>query len=208
MRYFTTCYSILTLALVAGCTETAPPPQPPASEPLSVEEQSTWQIIAEASLSEPQAAQRDRALAARDALMGKLKSRLMEVVSKEGFPAAISVCKEDAPRLAKEISEEQGLSIGRTSHRLRNASNQPPAWAEALVKDKVAGPTYLISENSLAALLPIPTGPLCLNCHGTKDGIAADVLAALQKEYPEDEATGFEEGDLRGWFWVEVAGNH
>jgi len=27
------------------------------------------------------------------------------------------------------------------------------------------------------------------------------VLAA---KYPMDQATGFKEGDLRGWFWIEV----
>lgn len=203
MRFYLMCLLVpLTLGLVAGCAER--PTQAPETEVVVASHTPTWEVVEEASLTDAQTAQRDQALAARDALMGKLKNRLMEVVSKDGFAAAISVCKEDAPRLAKEVSEEQGLAIGRTSHRLRNATNQPPAWAESLVKDKVSKPTYLISEKGLAALLPIPTGPLCLNCHGTKDGIPADILAALQEQYPADEATGFEEGDIRGWFWVEV----
>jgi hypothetical protein len=75
-----------------------------------------------------------------------------------------------------------------------------------LVAEKAGAPTYLTSENRLAALLPIPTGAMCLNCHGTKDGIPADVVSALEEKYPGDQATGFEEGDLRGWFWVEVPG--
>lgn len=207
MRSSLACFVVFLIAcFVAGCTEVPPPTRPPISETPSVDSPPAWQVVEELELDEAQAAQRDRALAARDALMGKLKSRLMEVVSKDGLPAAISVCKEDAPRLAKEVSEEQGLSIGRTSHRLRNPANKPPAWAEGLVKDKVAEPTYLTSETGLAALLPIPTGPMCMNCHGTKDGIPADVLTVLGEEYPDDEATGFEEGDLRGWFWVEIDG--
>ena len=198
--------SILTLVAVTGCAQ-APPAQPPTSETPSTDAPSPWKVIEESNLNEAQAAQRDRALAARDALMGKLKGRLTEVVSKDGLAAAISVCKEDAPRLAKAVSEQEGLSIGRTSHRLRNTANHPPAWAEELVKNQVAEPTYLTSEDSLAALLPIPTGPMCLNCHGTEDGIAADVLKALNEKYPDDQATGFEEGDLRGWFWIEVDGS-
>ena len=196
--------SILTVAVLVGCTETSTPPQPTANEVPAVEEPSTWEIVEEENLNEAQVAQRDRALAARDALMGKLKKRLMEVVSTDGLPAAIAVCKGDAPRLAKEVSKERALSIGRTSHRLRNTANQPPAWAKALVEDKIADPTYLTSRDSLAALLPIPTGPMCLNCHGPEDGIAADVKKALNEQYPDDQATGFEEDDLRGWFWVEV----
>jgi hypothetical protein len=27
---------------------------------------------------------------------------------------------------------------------------------------------------------------------------------ALAARYPDDRATGFAPGDLRGWFWVEV----
>jgi hypothetical protein len=30
------------------------------------------------------------------------------------------------------------------------------------------------------------------------------VTAAHAAKYPKDQATGFKEGDLRGWFWVEV----
>jgi uncharacterized protein DUF3365 len=207
MRSSPACFVVLLLVVfLTGCTESPPSAQPPVSETPAVDSSMAWQVVEESELDEAQATQRDRALAARDALMGKLKGRLMEVVSKDGLPAAISVCKEDAPRLAKEVSEEQGLSIGRTSHRLRNSANQPPTWAEALVEDKVGEPTYLTSQAGMAVLLPIPTGPMCMNCHGTKDGIPADVLTALEEKYPNDEATGFVEGDLRGWFWVEVDG--
>ncbi|NLS94833.1 MAG: DUF3365 domain-containing protein [Planctomycetaceae bacterium] len=195
---------LLALFVGAGCTEVSPPAQPAKSETPPTEGVSSWQIVEESNLNEAQAAHRDRALAASSALMEKLKGRLKEVVSKDGLAAAITVCKDDAPRLAKEVSKEHGLSIGRTSHRLRNPANKPPVWAESLVADRVDKPTYLAVENRLAAFLPIPTGPLCLNCHGTKDGIPADVLAALDEKYPDDQATGFEEGDLRGWFWVEA----
>lgn len=195
---------LLALFVAAGCIEVSPPAQPAKSETPPAAEVPSWQVVQESNLTETQAAQRDRALAASAALMEKLKGRLTEVVSNDGLAAAITVCKDDAPRLAREVSEEHGLSIGRTSHRLRKPANKPPVWAESLVADRVDKPTYLAIENRLAAFLPIPTGPLCLNCHGTKDGIPADVLAALDEKYPDDQATGFEEGDLRGWFWVEV----
>jgi hypothetical protein len=46
----------------------------------------------------------------------------------------------------------------------------------------------------------IPTGGLCLACHGeTIDPAVAGKIAEL---YPEDKATGFREGDLRGAFVV------
>ena len=43
-----------------------------------------------------------------------------------------------------------------------------------------------------------------MTCHGPKDKISEEVKGQLAKLYPNDTATGFQTGDLRGWFWVEV----
>ena len=44
----------------------------------------------------------------------------------------------------------------------------------------------------------------CLNCHGEagKD-IASESLALIQRHYPQDEATGFKLGDLRGAWRID-----
>ena len=41
-------------------------------------------------------------------------------------------------------------------------------------------------------------------CHGPREEISEEVIAKLDEYYPEDAATGFAEGDLRGWIWVEA----
>ena len=46
----------------------------------------------------------------------------------------------------------------------------------------------------------IPTGPVCLACHGDK--IDAAVEARIQELYPEDRARGFKAGDIRGAFTI------
>jgi hypothetical protein len=46
----------------------------------------------------------------------------------------------------------------------------------------------------------IPTGEVCLKCHGTQ--IAPEVSQVLASLYPEDRATGYKEGDIRGAFVV------
>ncbi len=43
-----------------------------------------------------------------------------------------------------------------------------------------------------------PTMELCLACHGSELG--EPVKAVLAKHYPDDRATGFRVGDLRGAF--------
>jgi len=47
---------------------------------------------------------------------------------------------------------------------------------------------------------------MCLACHG--DNIAPEVTAAIRAHYPEDQATGFATGQLRGAFsirWDDAA---
>jgi hypothetical protein len=49
----------------------------------------------------------------------------------------------------------------------------------------------------------IPTQKICLGCHGKS--IDPQVKAKLEALYPEDRATGFSEGDLRGAFVITRA---
>jgi hypothetical protein len=56
----------------------------------------------------------------------------------------------------------------------------------------------------IGVLRPIAHQSMCGACHGPEDGISPEVRAKLRQRYPRDRAVGFGEGDLRGWFWVEV----
>jgi hypothetical protein len=51
---------------------------------------------------------------------------------------------------------------------------------------------------------PIAIAAACLACHGAPERFSPAVEAALQASYPSDQATGYEEGDLRGFFWAEA----
>ncbi len=81
----------------------------------------------------------------------------------------------------------------------------PPEWAVELVNNQVADPTWLVGpDGRVAGLLPIQTKAECGMCHGPREEIAEEVSAKLDEFYPDDDATGFAEGDLRGWIWVEA----
>jgi hypothetical protein len=45
-----------------------------------------------------------------------------------------------------------------------------------------------------------------VTCHGGEEDLPREVVGALAEGYPQDQATGFSEGELRGWFWIEVPG--
>jgi hypothetical protein len=146
-----------------------------------------------------------RALRAKDALLGRLSSALVAAMSSGGPAAAIEFCSKQAPKIAAEVGKEHHVAIGRTSFKLRNPANGPPDWAKPLVERREAEPQFVdLPDGSTGALLPIRLNPQCLVCHGRKDQIEEDVKGRLAELYPEDAATGFEDGDLRGWFWVEV----
>lgn len=150
---------------------------------------------------------REHALAAKEALFKKLSARLMEAMGNGGPAAAIEVCSREAPRIAERVGQEFGVKIGRTSFRLRNPQNAPPDWVTPLIEDRPKEAKFVdLPEKHTGALLPIMLKVQCLACHGPKDQIGDDVQRQLAKLYPDDQATGFQEGDLRGWFWVDVPG--
>jgi hypothetical protein len=164
-----------------------------------------WRIVAEAQLTAAEKEQVERAGEARNLLFRSLLAELTAALDAGGPASAIPVCKERAPAIANEVSRDMGLKIGRTSHRLRNPENAPPAWAAQLVAERASEPAYAeLGGGALGILHPIKAAPPCLSCHGEQEKIAPDVEAALARNYPSDRATGFRAGDLRGWFWIEV----
>ncbi len=164
-----------------------------------------WQIVAPAEMTATQKAQQELCLTAVNAMAAETLGEL-EAALDAGDPAgAIAVCREKAPAIADHISAQYGLKIGRTSFKLRNPANVPPEWADELVAEHAEEPAFLAGPNGeLGALLPIRLKAECQMCHGPVDAIDAQILAAVAENYPNDQAVGFVEGDLRGWFWVEA----
>jgi Protein of unknown function (DUF3365) len=161
------------------------------------------------------AKQRNAARAASKELGGTLKKTLIAALAAGGPASAIGVCKSVAIQVAEDISRERGLLIRRTSLRVRNPNNGPDAYERKVLEDFVAEiasgadaatleRSEIVVENgrkTFRYMKAIPTAAApCLACHGTD--IAPDVKSAIQKSYPDDQATGFKAGDLRGAFSV------
>lgn len=152
-----------------------------------------------------------RAAKAIDALGGALMRELGAALAAGGPSAAIGVCSETAPRVAKSLGEP-GLSVRRTTLRPRNPANAPDtyersvldAWDRAGKADPVATVADGPDGRELRLMRPIRVMPLCLSCHGPAGGIAPEVSAEIAKRYPLDMATGYRDGDLRGAFSVRV----
>ena len=172
------------------------------AETDGVERESDVKIVANEMPSEES---KSSMLAAKEALFQRLSGALMEAMIEGGPTAAIKVCQSKAPAIAKEVSQEYGLKIGRTGVRLRNPKNLAPQWSSELTEELTDTPQFLsLSNGHSAALLPIKLQAQCVMCHGPEDQIIPEVKSELAKVYPDDQAIGFQEGELRGWFWIEM----
>ena len=135
-----------------------------------------------------------------------MKAALMSGLQ-EGPTNAIAACRVEAPKLAAEASTG-GVRVGRTSTKLRNPANAPKPWMVPVLERYAEGAkerepsVVFIDDDTVGYVEPIYAQPLCLTCHGQT--IAPEVSAELEKLYPEDQATGYAAGDLRGVFWAEL----
>lgn len=155
----------------------------------------------------------ERARAAADDLGRRLASGLNEGLGNGGPATAIEVCSEIAPAAAHELSRD-GVEVRRTSERYRNPRNAPDEWELAglrlfqqrLAAGQTLGEIHDRDEagGELRYLRPILVGGHCLQCHGASEVLDAEVRARLGEHYPDDRATGFAAGDLRGAFSVRV----
>lgn len=142
----------------------------------------------------------------------KLLAVLQDEIAKSGLVGAITVCREKAPVMAKNLSEATGMQIRRVSLRNRNPKAVPDAWERSVLEDfdrralNGENPASLeasatVSENGKQVrryMKALPTQELCLSCHGTSDMVDPAVAAKLKALYPDDKATGYQLNQIRG----------
>jgi len=135
------------------------------------------------------------------------RKALEKAVAKSGAEQAIGACRLDASKIKK--AKSGNVQVGRTSLRLRNPSNRSPEWAKPILEDWAKKNPSQLPKNQLVELgpnhygyvEPIFTEAICLNCHGAH--LSPMMKKVIKASYPEDEATGFEVGQLRGVIWLE-----
>lgn len=199
--------------LLTACGEKSEQAAAPADAPKTAQ-----QVAAPVAVPVPvpaqgndKAALLEQAKSAVQALGGTLKGEL-EAAMKAGGPVeAMKICHTKAPEIAKAISAEKGMEVSRISLKNRNpVMGVANEWQTKVLNDfeakKAAGEdpatmTYAeVVDKEFRFMKAIPTGAVCLKCHGTD--LSPEVTAKLTELYPQDKATGYKEGDLRGAFVV------
>jgi hypothetical protein len=144
------------------------------------------------------------------ALGSELKAELGKAMEEGGPVSAIGVCKSRAPEIAARLSKESGADVRRTALRVRNPANAPDPLEKLLLEQfrvelangGVVLPLQAAFEINRGGMVErrfmqaLPMDGVCLACHGST--LDPKVAAAIAREYPEDHATGFAPGELRG----------
>lgn len=139
--------------------------------------------------------------------VGTLQPTLQEAMQSGGPVNAIDVCAVEAPAIAENLSRESGWQVSRVSLRARNHETaEPDAWEREMLMQfeerqatGEAGADINISavvDEEFRYMQAQAAMPLCLTCHGSN--LSDDVSAALAEHYPQDMATGYAAGEIRG----------
>lgn len=143
-----------------------------------------------------------------------LQPTLQSAMQAGGPVNAVEVCAVEAPRIAADLSADSGWDVSRVSLRARNQHNAiPDNWeADRLMefdRRQLAGePVEQLTAAGLVGgefryMQAQAAGPLCLTCHGTD--ISPEVQSVLSQHYPQDMATGYTAGQVRGAISVRTS---
>ncbi len=143
-------------------------------------------------------------------LKKNLKAKLQE--DKSGL-SAIEFCANKAAQITGEINKKlpNGVSVRRVALKYRNPANKPDSVDAKVLeqfqkeldnKTFVKKPLLVDVNGTKRVYVPILVDKVCLKCHG--QNIDPKISQVIKKYYPNDKATGFKLGDLRGAMVAEI----
>jgi len=147
------------------------------------------------------------AVALANEFVALLKPQLKQALAGGGPAEAIGVCADIAPGITDSLSAKSGWTVKRVSLKSRNATRAvPDNWEKTVLLEfdrrqaagenpadmrlsEVVGRQYRYMQAQVVE-------PVCLVCHG--QDLSPDVLKTLREYYPDDWATGYSLGEVRG----------
>lgn len=141
------------------------------------------------------------------AFTGRLKPRLKRSLEEGGPAMAVEVCAGEAPQIADSLAQETGWSVSRVSLKTRNAKRaEADEWERAMLQTfdqraEAGEPVAALNASAIGNgqfryMQAQGVEGVCLVCHG--EHIGQEARAALDRYYPDDNATGYRVGQVRG----------
>ncbi len=149
-------------------------------------------------------------------LLLKTLGKNMKAHMKKGGPLdALNFCSNEAYSLTESVNKKlpQGVHVKRVSLKYRSPANQPKAdeakvlkAMESLKDANVVLPKHFVEkvdEKVYKFYKPLVINKgVCLKCHG--DVQNKKLKNTIEQRYPNDKATGYKMGDLRGAIVVTI----
>jgi len=195
-----TAVSSISVLIVLALVACGPAPREPAAE------NSPAEVPPEAL---------EKARQAADALTGELIATLGRELGAGGPVGAVKVCAEMAPQIAASHSGD-GVTVRRVTLKVRNPQDTPDEYERGVLADlesRLADGalpkevTEVVSDGAgsrLRYLRPLVIKSTCLQCHGDVESMDPELRTLLEERYPDDQAVGYKQGDLRGAVSVTV----
>jgi hypothetical protein len=148
--------------------------------------------------------------AAAKSLMESLGGQLKAALAEGGPVSAIRVCQQIAMPLTGAAGNSiEGISVRRVTLKPRNPANQPDAADSAVLAamQAQAKPEVEIRrvDGTIRYYHPLPVQEVCLTCHGDPATFPQELASVLTELYPDDSATGYQAGELRGAIRVDIS---
>jgi len=142
-----------------------------------------------------------------------LLSNVMQAIKAGGPEYAVTFCNERAMPLTDSLAKANNCMIQRVSDKYRNPANKLTEYDQEIWKQlnssTPANPILVAENGKMVFYKPIEIAMAsCLTCHGTAGKeINEKTAKIISEKYPNDLATGYEEGDLRGLWKITFLKN-
>jgi hypothetical protein len=143
-----------------------------------------------------------------------LSTTLKAALEEGGVPGAVGYCQTQALPIVDSMATFHGVNIRRTTLKVRNPADAPTdreravlqQYQETVDSGTPPGPiTEWLGETEIAFYAPIMTNDFCLQCHGVPgETLTLENQQHIQQLYPNDEAIGYQAGELRGMWSITL----
>jgi hypothetical protein len=208
VRYF----FLLSFVVIFSCN---PPKMDKESQGIVKKELESRRII-KATEGEILAAAQSMGNIIADTSQKALAGELMNALKAGGIGEAIKYCNIAAIPVVDSLANLYKAGVKRTSLNTRNPANDPTLIEKQILEayeyshdnnQPIGENVQELDKEHILFTKPIMIGnAMCLNCHGTpgKD-IAPKDHDVLKELYPNDNATGYSMGELRGMWSIRLS---
>jgi hypothetical protein len=144
-----------------------------------------------------------------------ISGNLMAALIEGGLEYAIGFCNLKANPIVDSLQAKYGARIRRVTMKVRNPQDAPDetegpileAYAAASADSLPLGDhVQLHGDDEVLFTRPIVIdNALCLSCHGLPgQELAEETRNLIKKYYPDDQATGYRMGELRGMWSIRM----